>query len=125
MTAGRPVVLWDVVSGDAGGHISTERIISEVATATRPGSIVIFHINGRGPNTKKALLPIIQRLRARGMRFVRISELLDLDGGVIVRARPRRYKKKILPPISPETDAPSGSNDADTKGTAQRITRPG
>ena len=124
-TAGRPVVLWDVVSGDAGGHISAERMVTDVSAAIRPGSIVIFHINGRGPNTKKALLPIIQRLRARGMRFVRVSELLDLDGGVIVRARPRRYKKRALPPMSPETDAPSGRNDADSKGTAQRSTQPG
>jgi peptidoglycan/xylan/chitin deacetylase (PgdA/CDA1 family) len=85
-----PLVLWDVVSGDAGGHIPAARIIDEVSRRTQPGSIVIFHINGRGPETKLALPEIIRRLRARGLRFVHMSELLHLPGGKVIAARPGR-----------------------------------
>ena len=121
-TSGRPVVLWDVVSGDAGGHKSAQRMVTDVSRAARPGSIVIFHINGRGPHTKKALGPIIRRLRARGLRFVRVSELLGLEGAVVVKALPARYKKRVFPPMNP---AAGSSSDADSKGTPQRGTPPG
>lgn len=96
-TSGQPVILWDVVSGDAGGHLSAASIVSRVSSGVRPGSIVIFHINGRGPHTKKALPEIVQRLRARGFEFVRVSELvgLGLRDAAIVKARPARYRKKV------------------------------
>jgi peptidoglycan/xylan/chitin deacetylase (PgdA/CDA1 family) len=90
-----PVVLWDVVSGDAGGHVPAPGIIDVVTRSARPGSIVIFHINGRGPHTKEALPEIIRQLRARGLRFVRVSELLALPGAEIVRARPQQYHKRV------------------------------
>lgn len=73
---GLPLVLWDVVSADAGGHVRPERMIAEVTERARPGSIVIFHINGRGPHTKDALPPILANLHARGYTFVHISSLL-------------------------------------------------
>ena len=85
-----PLVLWDVVSGDAGGHVAPDRMIEEVSQKTRPGSIVIFHINGRGPHTKTALPEIVRRLRGRGLRFVHVSELLRLPDGAVVPAQPGR-----------------------------------
>jgi peptidoglycan/xylan/chitin deacetylase (PgdA/CDA1 family) len=94
-TGALPVVLWDVVSGDAGGHVPAPGIVDVVTRTARPGSIVIFHINGRGPHTKTALPEIIRLLRARGLRFVRVSELLALPNAEIVRARPQRYHKRI------------------------------
>jgi peptidoglycan/xylan/chitin deacetylase (PgdA/CDA1 family) len=75
-----PTVLWDVVSGDAGGHIPAATMVEVVSRTVRAGSIVIFHINGRGPLTKEALPVIIQNLQHRGFRFVRLSELLGLPG---------------------------------------------
>jgi peptidoglycan/xylan/chitin deacetylase (PgdA/CDA1 family) len=89
-TGGKPLVLWDVVSGDAGGRIPADRIVTEVVRRTHPGSIVIFHINGRGPETKIALPEIVQKLRARGLRFVHVSELLHLPGARVIAARPGR-----------------------------------
>jgi peptidoglycan-N-acetylglucosamine deacetylase len=86
----QPLVLWDVVSGDAGGHVAPERMIEDVDRRTKPGSIVIFHINGRGPHTKTALPEIVRRLRARGLRFVHVSELLRLPDGAVVQAQPGR-----------------------------------
>jgi peptidoglycan-N-acetylglucosamine deacetylase len=93
-TGGLPVVLWDVVSGDAGGHVPAPGIVDVVTTRARPGSIVIFHINERGPHTKQALPQIIRLLRARGLRFVHVSALLALPGVRITRARPQRYHKR-------------------------------
>jgi peptidoglycan/xylan/chitin deacetylase (PgdA/CDA1 family) len=94
-TGGRPIVLWDVVSQDAHGHVSAPRIVEGVTAAVQPGSIVIFHINGRGPETKKALPEIIRRLRERGLRFARVSELLRLPDATVVRALPHRYRRRI------------------------------
>ena len=96
-TRGRPLVLWDVVSQDAHGHVSAARMVDGVVRAVQPGSIVIFHINGRGPGTKKALPEIIRRLRARGMGFVRVSDLLRLPDARIVNAQPARYRKRTPP----------------------------
>jgi peptidoglycan-N-acetylglucosamine deacetylase len=75
-----PTVLWDVVSGDAGGHVPAATMVEVVSRSVRAGSIVIFHINGRGPFTHEALPEIIQNLRQRGFRFIRLSELLALPG---------------------------------------------
>jgi peptidoglycan/xylan/chitin deacetylase (PgdA/CDA1 family) len=94
-TGGQPIVLWDVVSGDAHGHVGVGRMVESVSGAVQPGSIVIFHINGRAPGTKKALPLIIQRLRNRGLGFVRVTDLLRLPDAVIVNAQPQRYRKRV------------------------------
>jgi peptidoglycan/xylan/chitin deacetylase (PgdA/CDA1 family) len=82
-----PTVLWDVVSGDVGGRLKPARMVEDVTRAVRPGSIVIFHINGRGPYSKDALPEIIKNLRQRGLRFIPLSQLLALPGS---RAQPVR-----------------------------------
>jgi peptidoglycan-N-acetylglucosamine deacetylase len=99
-TGGRPIVLWDVVSQDAHGYVSAKRIVERVTAEVQPGSIVIFHINGRGPETKKALPEIIRRLRERGLGFVRVSELLRLPDSTIVEARPARYRRRTTTAMS-------------------------
>jgi len=71
-----PVVLWDVVSGDPSARATAEAMIRTVVRDTMPGSIVIFHINGRETKTADALPPIFRQLRARGFQFVHISTLL-------------------------------------------------
>jgi peptidoglycan/xylan/chitin deacetylase (PgdA/CDA1 family) len=69
---GLSAVQWDVVSGDPAITVQPEKIVS----ATRAGSIVIFHANGRGRGTATALPRIIDDLRAKGFEFVTVSELL-------------------------------------------------
>lgn len=101
-TGGLPVVLWDVVSGDAGGHVPAARMIESVTRQVQPGSIVIFHINGNGPFTARALPEIVRRLRARGLRFVPVSELLGLHDATVVRARPAQYHARPAPPPLPQ-----------------------
>jgi peptidoglycan/xylan/chitin deacetylase (PgdA/CDA1 family) len=71
-----PAVLWDVVSGDPSANMTAPAMIKAVLRKTRPGSIVIFHINGRAHGTAEALPVILRELRARGLRFVHLSELL-------------------------------------------------
>ena len=99
---GLPLVLWTVVSGDAGGHIPAERIRRIVLDETKPGAIVIFHINNRGPFTKKALPDIIAGLRAKGFRFVTVSQLLALPDAQPTSPRPshmgyRSLKSRMAP----------------------------
>ena len=73
---GLPVVSWDVVSGDPSEATTTNGMIQDVEENTRPGSIVIFHINGRGHKTAEALPTIVRALRARGFEPVLLSQLL-------------------------------------------------
>ena len=71
-----PTVTWDVVSGDPSAKTTTEGMIRNVLGKARPGSIIIFHINGRGYKTAEALPAILRGLRERGFRFVPLSELM-------------------------------------------------
>lgn len=73
---GLPTVTWDVVSGDPSAHTTAPRLVRNVLDRTRAGSIVIFHINGRGRKTAEALPEILRSLRDRGLRFVFLSDLL-------------------------------------------------
>lgn len=101
-----PLVLWTVVSGDAGGHIPAERIRRIVLEQTKPGSIVIFHINNRGPFTKKALPDIITGLRTKGFRFVTVSQLLALPDARPTSPHPSRMGYRNLKSRPAPTEAP-------------------
>jgi len=71
-----PFVTWDVVSGDPSAKTTTSGMVHAVVSKARPGSIIIFHINGRGWKTAEALPTILRRLRERGFRFVPLSGLM-------------------------------------------------
>jgi peptidoglycan-N-acetylglucosamine deacetylase len=71
-----PAVLWDVVSGDPSRATTAAGMIRTVVRDTRSGSIVIFHINGRGAQTASALPSILHQLRDQGFQFVHVSTLL-------------------------------------------------
>jgi peptidoglycan/xylan/chitin deacetylase (PgdA/CDA1 family) len=75
-----PTVTWDVVSGDPSHKTTTDGMIRAVLDGARPGSIIVFHINGRGWKTHEALPAILSGLRARGLRFVPLSELMRTGG---------------------------------------------
>jgi peptidoglycan/xylan/chitin deacetylase (PgdA/CDA1 family) len=72
-----PTVTWDVVSGDPSVKTSTAGMVRAVVSQARPGSIIIFHINGRGWKTREALPTILRALRERGLRFVPLSGLMN------------------------------------------------
>jgi peptidoglycan/xylan/chitin deacetylase (PgdA/CDA1 family) len=71
-----PTVTWDVVSGDPSAKTTTEGMVRNVVSKARPGSIIVFHINGRGLKTAQALPTIVRELRERGFRFVHVSDLM-------------------------------------------------
>jgi peptidoglycan/xylan/chitin deacetylase (PgdA/CDA1 family) len=71
-----PTVTWDVVSGDPSAHTTVDGMVRNVVPKARAGSIIIFHINGRGLKTAEALPSIVRQLRERGFRFVPLSELM-------------------------------------------------
>jgi peptidoglycan-N-acetylglucosamine deacetylase len=72
-----PFVTWDVVSGDPSAKTTTTGMVHAVVTKARSGSIIIFHINGRGWKTAEALPTILKQLRTRGFRFVPLSALME------------------------------------------------
>ncbi len=86
---GLPPVLWDVVSGDPSVGSTAASIVHTVLKKTRPGSIIVFHINGRGWKTAEALPSVISELRLRGFRFVPLSEMLAARPGAHAREPPR------------------------------------
>ena len=112
-----PVVLWTIVSGDAGGHVPAARMDRAVLDQAKPGSIIIFHINKRAPFTKKALPDIIAGLRDKGFRFVTVSQLLALPDAVPIKAKPSRYgfrpRNKPHPAEAPPEMPPQGEDHAD------------
>jgi len=73
---GLATVTWDVDPRDW-SLPGTKRIVRTVLSETRPGSIILLH-DGGGPReqTVAALPAIIRALRARGLRFVTVPQLL-------------------------------------------------
>lgn len=71
---GLHTITWEVVSGDPDPHVTAKDIIREILRRTRPGSIIIMHMNGRGWHTAEALPAVIAGLRKKGFTFVRVSD---------------------------------------------------
>jgi peptidoglycan/xylan/chitin deacetylase (PgdA/CDA1 family) len=74
----RRTIYWDI-EPESYGEIAGEsgRIVAYVLGNVRPGSIILLHVMGSGRQaTMRAVPVLIERLLARGYRFVAISELL-------------------------------------------------
>jgi len=112
-----PTVTWDVVSGDPSAHTTVDRMIHNVVDKARAGSIIIFHINGRGWKTAEALPTIIRDLRGRGFHFVLLSELMA--GG-----RPAPIPTAPLP-LTPGATEPTAAPIPATIITPSSSTMPG
>jgi len=78
---GVTVIQWDVVSQDPYAT-AWQPIVNNVLNGVRPGSIVVMHITeANAPFTDQALGPILDGLAQRGLRPVRLSQLLGADTG--------------------------------------------
>ena len=66
--------LWSLNSGDYTGK-SAEELTRLILHGAKPGGVVLMHSGV--PGTVEALPGIVRELRARGYRFVRLSELWD------------------------------------------------
>ena len=73
---GKNVVHWSFASGDPAPGLKPDTLKNWVLAKTRPGDILIFHVNGRAPATATALPAIIKGLKARHVQFVRLDEVL-------------------------------------------------
>lgn len=76
-------IQWDVSSDDADLQQIPDRMIKKVLDEIRPGSIVLFHANGRGWYTDDALPWIISALKASGYKFATVTQLLEAGEPVI------------------------------------------
>lgn len=74
-------VMWDVVSGDPNPRNTAGILEHRVLTLTRNGSVIIMHVNNGGVWTAQALPAIVAGLRARGLTFVSVGDLLKHAGG--------------------------------------------
>jgi peptidoglycan/xylan/chitin deacetylase (PgdA/CDA1 family) len=77
---GYKVVQWSFESGDPDEGVTRDELIREVVSRTKPGSIIIFHINGRGWHTKEAIGPIVEKLREKGYDFVLLRDVIGEAG---------------------------------------------
>ncbi|MFJ6937824.1 polysaccharide deacetylase family protein [Streptomyces sp. NPDC101132] len=74
--AGVTAVQWDVVSGDAFAK-DPVAVAEQVIDGVRPGSVVVMHCTrSAAPVTEAAIRRIVPELRARGYRFVKVSDLV-------------------------------------------------
>ena len=70
-------VLWNVVSRDPDSTLGRHEIVENVTKRVRPGSIVIFHANGKGNHTRGVIEDIYSELTEnRCLLPVTVSELL-------------------------------------------------
>jgi hypothetical protein len=74
--AGLTAIQWDVSSGDPTRTLQADAMARHVVASVRPGSIILFHANGRGWHTPEALPAIVAELKRRGYSFVTVSELM-------------------------------------------------
>ncbi|HVZ05344.1 polysaccharide deacetylase family protein [Hyphomicrobium sp.] len=81
--AGMMAIQWDVATGDPDPHVSAKRIAEAMVNEAKPGSIIVSHANGRGWHTAEALPIAIPKLKAKGYRFVTVSELIAMGKPVI------------------------------------------
>ncbi|MEV7373933.1 polysaccharide deacetylase family protein [Streptomyces sp. NPDC090301] len=74
--AGVTAVQWDVVSGDAFAQ-DADAVAEQVLDGVKPGSLVVMHCTrSAAPVTEQAIRRIVPEVRARGYRFVKVSELM-------------------------------------------------
>ncbi|WP_420036267.1 polysaccharide deacetylase family protein [Streptomyces sp. cg28] len=74
--AGVTAIQWDVVSGDAFAT-NAGAVTRQVLDGVRPGSVVVMHCTrSAAPTTERVVRDVVPALRAKGYRFVRVSELV-------------------------------------------------
>jgi peptidoglycan-N-acetylglucosamine deacetylase len=76
-------IQWDVSSDDPDFKQTPEPMKRKVLENVHPGSIVLFHANGRGWYTDDALPEIIRELKTQGYDFVTVTELLKAGEPII------------------------------------------
>ncbi len=74
---GLRLILWSVESGDPDPQLTREQILARLTARTKPGSVIVFHANGKGKHTRTVVEDLVQVLLPdRGLAPVTVSELL-------------------------------------------------
>ncbi|MCX7990814.1 MAG: polysaccharide deacetylase family protein [Proteobacteria bacterium] len=74
--SGYKIVHWSFESGDPDKSLTKERLVRNTLIKTKRGSILIFHINGRGWKTKEAFPEIMKILTERGYKPVLLKDVI-------------------------------------------------
>jgi peptidoglycan/xylan/chitin deacetylase (PgdA/CDA1 family) len=70
-------IQWSIESGDPDPTLSTEQILARVTKRVKPGSIIVFHANGKGKQTRQVIERLtIDVLPHKGLKPMTVSELL-------------------------------------------------
>ncbi|MEU3948652.1 polysaccharide deacetylase family protein [Streptomyces sp. NPDC029526] len=78
---GVTAVQWDVVGGDAFAT-DPDAVARQVLEGVRPGSVVVLHCTrSAAPATERAVRTVVPALRAKGYRFVKVSDLVAARAG--------------------------------------------
>jgi peptidoglycan/xylan/chitin deacetylase (PgdA/CDA1 family) len=71
-------IQWNIESGDPDPSLTTEQILARVAKRAKPGSIVVFHANGKGKQTRQVIERLtIEVLPHKRLKPMTVSELLN------------------------------------------------
>jgi peptidoglycan/xylan/chitin deacetylase (PgdA/CDA1 family) len=78
----RKTIMWDVEpNSEPDVDSSASKIVDYSAERVKPGSIVLLHAMYQGRvQSREAVGPLVDRLKAQGYRFVTVSELLRHQG---------------------------------------------
>lgn len=75
---GLQFIQWNIESGDPDPTLSAQQILTRVAKRSKPGSIIVFHANGKGKQTRQVIEQLTREiLPAKKLRPMTVSELLD------------------------------------------------
>jgi peptidoglycan-N-acetylglucosamine deacetylase len=75
---GLQVVLWSLVSGDPDPMLSARAMLGSLEPSLRPGSIVVFHANGRGEHTLEVVRTLcLEVLPRHNLSPMTVSDLLE------------------------------------------------
>ena len=86
-------IQWNIVTADPWRRQTADGIVKITLDSIKPGSIIIAHANGRGWKTSEALPKLIPALRARGYRFVTVTQMLA--EGKAVEATDSCYELRV------------------------------
>ena len=71
-------IQWSIESGDPDPRLTTDQIVGKLSRTTKPGSIIVFHANGKGRQTRQVIERLTEDvLRQKGLQPMTVSELLQ------------------------------------------------
>ncbi len=71
-------IQWNIESGDPDPTLSAEQILARVSKRAKPGSIIVFHANGKGKQTRQVIEGLTTAVfPQQGLTPMTVSELLN------------------------------------------------